>query len=235
MVTKKSRLWTLAALTVAVTGFSSCLKNSNPEPQKPVTYVAFVNSLATTFGSDIFLDGTKITTKEIKFGEAAGQVFNPKSYKFDFKKYGADSLLATVTAVFDTSAYNTLILYGDKNDGAHIHRIRENWANPATDKANVRFFNLMPESPAVDLFIGGNKVFSSRQYEDFVTGQYDNFTATPEGSQVMVAKDAAGTEIAIDNNSVTLVRGGFYNIYLQGVKGTTTGDLKPRIRIMAYQ
>lgn len=235
MVTKKSRLWTLAALTVAVTGFSSCLKNSNPEPQKPVTYVAFVNSLATTFGTDIFMDGTKITGQDFAYGNAAGQLFNPKSYKFDFKKFGTDSLLAFTTAVFDTSKYNTLILYGTKGAGADVYRILETWANPSTEKANVRFFNLVPNSVPVDLFVGSTKLFGGRVYEDFLTGQYDNWTTAELGTQVISVKTAGGAEIAVDNSANLTNRGGFYNIYLQGVDTATTGTLKPRIKITAYQ
>ncbi len=221
MVTKMSRLWTLAAMTVAVTGFSSCLKNSNPEPQKPVTYVAFVNSLATTYGTDINMDNKIISSKSFAYGAAEGTLFTPGFYKFTFEKYGTDSLLADVSATFDTSRYNTLILYGTQAVGAKIHRIREDWANPSTTKANVRFFNFIPGTEPIDLFIGGVKVFGGRVFEDFKTGQYDVWTAAELGTHVISAKTTAGTEVAVLNSGNINARGGFYNIYLQGVKDSS--------------
>lgn len=235
MVTKKSRLWTLAALTVAVTGFSSCLKNSDPEPQKPVTYVAFVNSLATPYGIDILMDGTKITNAEFKYGTADGTLFNPKSYKFDFKRFGVDTLLGTVTAVFDTSKYTTLLLYGTQAAGADVLRIREDWANRSTEKANVRFFNFVPESGPVDVYIGTTKVFSSRTFEDFLSPYNTTWTPTDQGEFTVTVKKADGTELAKADQVNLRAQGGLYNIYYQGVKDSTSGDLKPRVKYSAYQ
>lgn len=235
MVTKMSRLWTLAAMTVAVAGLSSCLKNSDPEPQKPVTYVAFINSLATTYDAEVVMDGKTITTQPFKYTTGLGSLFNPGNYEYKFEKHGTDSLLASVSARFDTSRYNTLILYGSDSAGAGIHRIREEWANPSTDKANIRFFNLLPSTKSVDIYIGGVKVFGSRVYKDFVTGQYDTWTAQNLGTHVISAKLADGTEIAVKQDGSLNARGGFYNIFLTGVENVTTGTLKPQIVVMGYQ
>ncbi|WP_126248933.1 DUF4397 domain-containing protein [Chitinophaga rhizosphaerae] len=235
MVTKMSRFWTLAAMTVAVTGFTSCLKNSDPEPQRPFTIIAFVNSLATPYGIDILMDGTKITNEELKYGGAPGARFNPKSYKFDFKRFGKDSLLGTVTAVFDTSRYTTLFLYGTQAAGAEVLRIREDLTNMSNEKANIRFFNFVPESGQVDVFLGTTKVFSSRSYKDFLSPYNITWTPTEPGQHTITVKTAAGTELAKLDAANLNTRGGAYNIYYQGVKDSTSGDLKPRVRFMAYQ
>lgn len=234
MVTKMSRLWTLAALTVvAATGFTSCLKNSDPQPQQPVTYVAFVNSLGTEYGVDIFMDAKKINSDQFKYGAADGALFTPKNYKIDFKKFGTEVLLASESAPFDTSRYTTLILHGDGSH-ADVHRILETWSNAATDRANVRFFNLVPNSGPVDLYIGETRVWGGRQYEDFMSGQYDQFTANNLGTFNIVAKGPGGDTLAIKEVSLA-ARGGFYNIMYQGIDSVTTGDLKPKITLMPYQ
>ncbi|MGE7777312.1 DUF4397 domain-containing protein [Chitinophaga sp. NPDC101104] len=235
MVTKMSRLWTLAAMTVAVTGFTSCLKNSNPEPQKPETFIAFVNSLATPYGMDIFMDGTKITNEKIEYGIATGTRFNPKNYKFDFKKFGSDSMLSTITAVFDTSQFTSLFVYGTQAAGAEVLRIREDWSNRSTEKANIRFFNFVPESGQVDVFLGTTKVFSSRSYEDFLSPYNTTWTATELGQHTITVKTPAGAELAKLDAANLSARGGFYNIYYQGVKDSTSGNLKPRVKFTPYQ
>lgn len=235
MVTKKSRLWALAAMAVAITGFSSCLKNSDPTPPEPQTLIAFVNGVASpVYGLDIVQDGQKITPTPIAFGEAVGARFKPAQYKFDFKKGGADSLLSSLTAIYDTSAYNTVIVYGDQATGIETHRILENFENISRTKTNVRFYNLMSGPDAVDVFIGANKIFASRYFADFEGGGYSQFEAVDVGTTTISVKDAAGAEIAVKGDAALTATGGAYNIYLMGEKGAT-GATKPVIKVIAYQ
>ncbi|WP_123864614.1 DUF4397 domain-containing protein [Chitinophaga barathri] len=235
MVTKKSRLWTLAAMAVAITGFSSCLKNSDPTPPEPQTLIAFVNGVASpVYGLDIIQDGTKITPTPIAFGEAVGARFKPNTYKFDFKKGGADSTLNTLTALYDTSAYNTIIVYGDQGSGVEVFRLNEDFDGISRTKTNVRFYNLMPGPDGVDVFIGANKIFPSRYFADFEGGGYSQFEAVDVGTTTISVKDAAGAEIAVKGDAALTATGGAYNIYLMGQKGAT-GTTKPVIKVVAYQ
>ncbi|MBO9151427.1 DUF4397 domain-containing protein [Chitinophaga sp. GCM10012297] len=235
MVTKKSRLWALAAVAVAITGFSSCLKNSDPTPPEPQTLIAFVNGVASpTYGLDIFQEGQKITPTPIAFGEAVGARFKPDRYKFDFKKGGVDSLLNTLTATYDTSAYNTVVVYGEQSTGIEVHRILENFENISRTKTNVRFYNLMSGPDGVDVFIGANKIFASRYYADFVGGGYSQFEAVDAGNTTVTVKDAAGTQIATKGDAALTAVGGAYNIYLMGQKDST-GVTKPVIKVITYQ
>lgn len=237
MVTKKSRLWALAAVAVAITGFSSCLKNSDPTPPEPQTIIAIVNGVASPkYGLDIALDGQKITSQPIPFGEAVGDRFRPSSgYKFDFKKGGADSLLATLTARFDTSQYNTLIVYGDQSTGVEVYKLLENFESLSRTKANVRFYNLMAGPDALDVFVGANKVFSSRYFADFEGGGYSQFEATEVGNTTISVKTAAGADVAVKNDAALTATGGAYNIYLMGERDSTSGTTKPVIKIVGYQ
>jgi hypothetical protein len=236
MVTKKSRLWALAAVAVAITGFSSCLKNSDPTPPPARTIIAFVNGVASpTYGLDIFQDGQKITSdKPLPFGEAAGAEFKPNNYKFDFKKGGADSLLNTLTARFDTSEYNTLLVYGEQSTGIHVYQIHETFENLSTTKTNVRFYNLMSGTDPLDVFIGSAKVFAARYFADFEGGGYSQFVPVDANNTSISVKDAAGEEIAVKGDAALTAVGGAYNIYLIGQKDSV-GVTKPTIKVVAYQ
>ena len=224
MVTMKNRFVALLAMVAVITGLSSCLKN-NVTPEAPSTVIAFIQG-SPAFGMDIFFNDKKANSSAFAFGAWAADKFAPGNIKIDFKKTGADSLLTSVTANFDTLQYHTIVLYG--NSPVKSYNIREDFSDISRDKANVRFFNLVDDTAPVDFYINTTKVSPNSYFEDFRANP--DFQVTDPATVTLVVKDQAGAELA-SLPDVTLAAYNAYTISFMGVKGQT-GDKKPVIKIL---
>ncbi|MGX5819902.1 DUF4397 domain-containing protein [Chitinophaga lutea] len=234
MLTKKNRLVTFLAVAAAATGLTSCLKNDTTAPE-PVSAIFFLNGASTAFDADLYMNDKKINSSAFAIGTMAPGYFKPATYKFDFKKVNGDSILATtLPAFYDTARLYTVVAFGDESTGVETYKIAEDFSNNSTSKANVRFFNLSPDAEAVDLFIGSNKVASSRTFGDFASGGYDGFVPVDPGSYTLTVKNAAGDVLASNNDAALTTSAGAYFIFYMGRKAET-GTRKAAIKWFQYR
>jgi len=232
MATKTNRLWAVAALVVMGTSFSACLKDVDTTPSRPIAAFAIINGIVSSSPVDFF-DNT--TTKPTASNLALG--FGGNNYlvyggvhQFSFTKSGTlTPILATTTNQFDSLNYYTLLTYGDSSS-AVVRPIKDDFSSASTSKLNIRFFNLSPNSPLVDLYIGDVKVDSNLAYigNGAVSTAFKALSSIGSGSVIKVK--AAGTTASIaENTTADLVSGQVYTIYLTGRKDSL-GPLKPQVK-----
>jgi len=239
MLTKKNRVWAVVALLTGVIGFSSCLKNDgNVTPQRPMAQIIIKNASTSALSvAPIFYDNDqKISDSTIKFDFIARYSVYGGPHKFDLKKKGADSLIAT-TGIYniDSTQYYTYLTWGTNPVVSAL--IKTDQTNYSTSKIGIRFLNLSANAGPVDVYIGsenGEKIDSNRtSFTQSQIGSASTFTLFSNFSinnQITITE--AGTKNKIANISLSsqtsgvtsLVPGNFYTIYLAGTKGSTGAD-----------
>jgi hypothetical protein len=235
MATKTNRLWAIAALMVIGTSFSACLKSVDTTPSRPIAAFSIINGIVSSTAVDFF---DNISTKPTASGLALG--FGDNSYlvyggvhQFSFTKTGTlTPILASTTNQFDSLTFYTLVTYGDSSS-AVVRPIKDDFSSAVTTKLNIRFFNLSPNSPSVDLYLGDVKVDSNLTYigSGAISTGFKALSSVGSASTLKVkltGSSAASLPIA-QNTTANLISGKVYTIYLSGMKDSS-GPLKPQLK-----
>jgi hypothetical protein len=91
---------------------------------------------------------------------------------------------------------------------------------PAAGKAHVRFFNLSPNAPPIDITLeDGTVVFG-----DLAFGEYTGFKPLDAGTHTLQIRAASASSVVLTLPPVTLITGKIYTVYAKGFLGVTTGD-----------
>lgn len=231
MVTKKNRIWAMLALVVAITGLASCLKNEST-PQKPYTTLVFFSAVPVSYATDIWINNTKAASN-FTYATQGPLNVEPGSLKIDFKRNSGDSLLTSTTGFYDTLGYNTHFMYGLSPIEVYKINEAETFPDLSTTKSNIRFFHMSTDIGPVDFFINSNKINSSRQYRDFLSGMYDEFLPMDAGTVTITVKAAGKDSTIVTRNDVTLATGYPHSIILTGLSAHT-GDFKPKISVLNH-
>lgn len=229
ILAKKNRILTLLMVAAVITGLTSCLKNNGNDGPEPYNARAFFANVATPqYKVSIFQNNADLLNGNgLEFVNIASGDVNPGPAKIDIKRLGADTLLASMNVTLDTLRYFSFFVYGSQEQGIELYSIREDFSDISTSKANFRFYNMVPGSEAVDLFMGDTKLASSRMYEDFLSGAYNGFNQIDPNTVELTVKNAAGEELA--KSSVNFnANGGVYTLMYAGTTGDT-GNRKPSL------
>ena len=214
-----------------ITGWSSCLKNNAGQttPAATQTYISVMNFAYSAPPAELYLNTTKVTNS-ISPGLYFPSYSNAAagSYEMIFKKAGADSLLASIpSALYDTSQYNTLILYSDTNGIAKAFRVIDDYSLLTNGTSFFRFFSMSTEVPRADLYIGSSKVASFRTMADNATNNtYNQFSSFTSGTYTVQAKLTGSDSVLATITSLNLIQGSAYTIFLHGKSGIGNPGLK---------
>jgi hypothetical protein len=223
---RKTLIWSLAAIMLA--GLSSCLKNdSSVEPPKPQSYVSIVNMSYRAPAVEVYFGGEKVTAP-MNPGTFFSRYspIDPAILNVSFKKSSSDSLVASLppSQIYDSSSFYTLLLYDQPFGGAAAVRLQDDFSQLSSSKTHFRFFNMVPELTAVDLYLNSTKVAANRSPADNADiPQYNEFMPY-EGNVYSLTVKAAGTDSVVATQStVDLSNAYAYTIMLKGRPGGT-GD-----------
>lgn len=238
MLTKKNRVWAVAALLTGVIGFSSCLKNdNNVTPQRPMANIVIQNASTGTLSIPSFLfdNDQKVADDTITFNFIATYSVYGGPHKFDLKNKAGDSLIATTGNIaLDSTQYYTYLTWGTNPILSTF--IKTDQSNYSTSKIGLRFLNLSPNAGPIDIYIGSEKVDSNRTaFTQSQIGSASTFTLFSNFSvnnQILVT-EAGNKAKTIANVTLPLVQGrgvsslipgNFYTIYLAGIKDGSGPD-----------
>jgi len=203
-----------------ITLFSACGGSDTETPN--YGSLSVYNASPTLATYDVYLNGTKLNSAALPY---AGGV---KYSQLVQGTYEVKYTVATETAAIYTksgiavgdNSVATLYLIGTSGnfDGLLVSDVT---SNTSTEKSYVRFINLSPDAPALDL---GIKDATSDLATEKVYKAYSNFIAVDPGAKTFEIKDnSSGTvKTTIDR---TLVAGSFYTI-IAGGKVTPATDLE---------
>lgn len=203
-----------------ITLFSACGGSDTETPN--YGSLSVYNTSPTLATYDVYLNGTKLNGAALPY---AGGVKYSQLVKGTYEvKY----TIATETAAIYTksgiavgdNSISTLYLIGTSGNFDGL-LVSDELANASAEKAYIRFINLSPDAPALDLRIKDEttNLASNKPYKE-----HSGFIAVDAGAKVFEIKETASATVkaTIDR---TLVKGSFYTI-IAGGKVNPNGSLE---------
>lgn len=203
---------------------SSCFKNDNNVYIPPAAYVSFIQASPDAPALDFYLNTSKVNSIPINFGNTIDYI---KAYTgvrtANFYAAGTMNKIFSDTVQLNPNVGYSLFLV---NAVAHpgVFLLTDSISRPATGNASIRFVNVSPDAPAVDLAIKdsttpliSNKAFKG--YSPFSSIQ-GNQTYTFE-----VRQHGTNTVLATLTGA-KLNTGSIYTIWLRGLVNTTNDKQK---------
>lgn len=234
MSIKKFRYLALVAV-VAMLGTTSCLKDPTPSTPDYSSAVAFVLASPTGDSLDIYDGSTKLTgngsiitpSSRLNVG-----YFDPGSHLISFKtSTGAPYPAESSFALNQDSTKNIYTVFMYDNPAKSIY-FKEDFSDLSTTKANIRFYNLCQDMPAVDLYIG-NTMIGSATYPESLSEMSRPFTEIDAAYGNLTVK-LAGTDSTVAGIvGVQMGAGYVSNIILTGKVGGT-GNTAVKLYNMSY-
>jgi hypothetical protein len=225
---KKHYFWMAAFLGILAAGWAGCTKSGSSYTTTPVTYVTVMNEAP--YGpaaTDVYLNNQLATgTAGIAAGAFSTKygALQPGNYSISFKKNGSDSLLTQIAGqqTFDTLGFYTLILYNDANKTVHSTLIHDDFSTISTTSTNFRFFNLSPDAPNVDFYLGSTTTLAGRTpadnaaAENLTTSPLNSFQSTAAGTYDLKVKVNGKDSVLASLTGQNLLGGNVYTIFLTG-------------------
>jgi hypothetical protein len=236
---KKGMFYRFLVLAFVIGGLSGCVKSGSnyTSNNNAVTFLTVMN--LTSSSVDIYFNGTKASPNGVAAGffDQRYEQLAPGAYDIQFKALGKDSLLAGVPAsLYDSLDFSTLILYNNAGStAANAVKIVDDYSTISQTAANYRFFNMCPDAPAIDLYIGSTKSQLSRTTADNVTNTgYNAFQPVTPGTYDIVAKKAGSDSVVATASGITMTAQTASTIFLQGYSGNSTNPVSLKVLVASY-
>lgn len=240
---KKQFFWGATFFVILTSGWVGCTKTGSTYTTTPVTYVSVMNEAPYGPTTDIYLNSQLATgTSGIAPGVYSTKygALQPGTYKIEFKKNGADSVLSTIAGgqaqLLDTLNFYTLIQYNDTTKAIKSMLIHDDFTSISTGNANYRFFNFSPDAHKVDFYINGGGTGISPTFGARTTGDnavytnYNTFISTAPSSYNLEVRNTYTDSVIAQSSGVNLVGGNVYTIFLSG----TTNNWKINVLQASY-
>lgn len=220
------RSFVMIALLGAALSFSSC-KTDVEQPQE-VAALSITNAAPALASLDFVVEGTKVNNTPLLFGQNIDYV-----RAYPGKRNGAVYAAGTTTkslysANFNLTAraYHSLYIL-PQGDSLSYLLVMDEFKVPATDKAQVRFANLSPNSPSYNLELQGDTTtFSDRAYKTLTPYKY----VKPAIFKVLL-RNKTTNEIVASVENVELKANRYYTIWAKGLAGTDVEAQKLGIKV----
>ncbi len=219
---------------------AGCAKTGSNLTTTPVSYLTLINEAIYASSLDVFLNDTLATAPAGippgSFSSSYGTI-RPGNYTLKFAVVGSDSIVSQLPAsAFDTLNFYTVLLYNLPGGGAvQSVKIQDNFSTISATLANYRFFNLSPNYPQVDFYIGTTVAQPNRGTADNATSTlYNSFTAVSPGSVNLIVKKAGTDSVIASAANVALIGGNAYTIFLGGIINSTSTPLQINVLQASY-
>ncbi|KOS06671.1 hypothetical protein AM493_11980 [Flavobacterium akiainvivens] len=204
----------MALCVGAAISFTSCDIDDDGgyyyQPDPNVAYGVIVNASPNSGDLFFYADANQVNNTALAYTGAEGYYnFRLGNRQLSVKNLNGetiatDSITLTAGQYFSTFAVNTfenieLVTYTDSLD------------YPAPNRAYVRFINLSPDAPAIDV-VGVNATFA----EDLEFKEATSFTEVPTGSYDLSYKNSETGEVLFSETAVNFYAGRIYTIYTKG-------------------
>ncbi|RNL55147.1 DUF4397 domain-containing protein [Pedobacter jejuensis] len=218
---RKSNFYSLAILLM-VAIISSCGKTDAIDTT--ISYLRVVNSSPGLATYNVYLNGSAINSASLPFAGALAYTSKTAgTYSLKFTSgSNTESLLTKDVALNQNTRYSYyLINKPGQLDGLLIG---DDLSMPATDKAYIRFINLSPDAPALDLFktstttsYATNKAFKAAS----------GFIAVDAGTYSLDAKDTTTGSVKTTITDAVFVAGYHYDVICGGLVNPANDTERP--------
>ncbi|MBC6108848.1 DUF4397 domain-containing protein [Pedobacter sp. CCM 8938] len=206
-----SRFSALSVILIAL-AFTSCKKEDTVDPT--LSALRVINASPSSATYNVYLDGSLINAAELPFAGSLSYVQKTAgTYSLKFTTGSSVESLLTKSINMNQSVYQSFFLINKPGalDGLYV---TDDLNVPSADKAYIRFVNLSPDAPALDLAKTGattalitNKAFKVAS----------SFISIDPGTYSFDAKDTSTGLIKTTLSSTTFVAGYHYDVICGGL------------------
>jgi len=221
---RKSILAFIFILGLPVLLFTSCVKQAtNTYTSTPVAGLAFIQASPDQPSVDLFVNNSRYNTTPIPYGTSYSYL-TINAGKIPIAVYNDATMKAIVadTIQFDKNIPYSLFLV---NTVSHpqLFVLADTLVKPATGDAGIRFINLSPDAPAVDLVIkDGAALASNMSFK-----QHSVFSPLLGNTLYTLEVHAAGTSTVLATIPSFKYQAGYvYTIWFHGLAAGTTNSNK---------
>ena len=202
---------------------SSCLKTPvSQNYSTPVAAVMFTDASPDQVPLDLFINNFGVNQSPINYGQNTGYFginagTNSVSLYADATR---KSILSDTINFVQNTTYSVFLV--NKVSQPQIFMMTDTIISPSTGNASIRFVNLSPDAPAVDLVVkGGSTLVSNRSFKGF-----SSFAPITGNSFYTFEVHQAGTATVLATLSNVKINAGYvYTIWFHGLTaGTTAAD-----------
>lgn len=221
----------LAAVTVSAV-LVSCSKDKIDYTPQPISIMGVIHASPTTEKLDFYVGETKANRDDFAYTNKINylQIYSGDRDVKITKKGSTATVLTEKLKLVDQMAYSLFII--DTFDKAKFLLVKDSVTVAGAGKAKLRFINLSPDAPALNLSIVGKDapVVTNKLFKE-----YSNFESIDAGDKVTFKiKNNAGVEVAtlVDQK---IEQGKIYTIWVKGLKSATTDEMKVGAVIYSHQ
>ena len=147
---KRSLTLTLFSMLGTAALFSAC--KTDPVAVPEVTYVSLTNASPSVATYNVYFDAARFVNGAVPFeGNIPYQAVNPKTYSVKLTSENSAESKLTKQLSFSANKGYSLFIIGRPAE-LELLALDDEFTPPAADKASIRFVNLSPDAPALDLF-----------------------------------------------------------------------------------
>jgi hypothetical protein len=198
---------------------SGCLDDNDRVDPVPLGYVSIYHAAPDAPALDIVVDDRRVNAQPFGYSDYSGYLnFYTGSRKLKFSSVNAaNPLVDTVFDVAEGKAYSIFVI----NRLANIETlvVQDSAATPASGKAMVRFVNLSPDAPAIDVASTDGSLFTNTSFK-----QATAFRELDAKTYSFDVKSAASGEVLLTAKDVVVRPGGFYTIVTRGFAAPPAGN-----------
>ena len=202
---------------------TSCLKTDNAAYNPPTGLLSFIQASPDEAPLDFYLNNNRVSQNALYFGDNIDYVSAFAGSRIaNFYATGTTAtILSAPITVAQGTAYSLFLV--NKASSPQVLLLTDTLNKPATGSASIRFVNLSPDAPAVDLAVhGGAVLVPNRSFKG-----YSSFVPIPaqSGYTFEVRQAGTGTVLATLAN-VPIVSGSVYTIWFGGLATPTSSSDK---------
>ncbi|MGY4383416.1 hypothetical protein ACVWYN_000435 [Pedobacter sp. UYP24] len=213
---KIKTLITALALTATL---GSCMKDDNFTPQ-PVAGLSIINASPNTTKFDLYVDNAKASLPVDLSYTTKIDYLNlfPGTRQLSIRKKGEQTVIKAESFTLDATVGYSLFVAGQL-ENVSLLLLKDDLTLPAVGKARVRFVNLSPDAPALNLAIAGKEtdLFTNKSFKEYST--FETIDAAEKLTFNLKNKETGATEATLAD--VKIESGKIYTIWVKGLKAAT--------------
>jgi hypothetical protein len=213
------RLSSILCNAALVFVLSSCLDNDSKENQVlPVAYVSIYHESPNAPELDVFVDEKPVN--RLEFTDYTGYLnFYTGDRNFKINPFGASNTLVDTTYNFVDGGFYSLFIVNNISNVETL-MVRDSASTPAEGKAKVRFINLSPDAPAMDVIEEeSTALFSAQSFKD-----PSEFVEVDAATESFAVKAAGTTDELVSADDINLLPGKFYTLIVRGFVNPPAGN-----------
>ena len=214
-------------ILVVLTSLTACKKTDTGDPT--ISYLRVINASPSVATYNAYFNGSIVNSAALPFAGSAAYISSaPGAYALKFTTASSAESVLTKTITLGASTYYSSYLI-NKPAALDVYTIGDDLSLPATDKAYIRFINLSPDAPALDLAKASatTSLFTNKAFKSA-----SGFITVDAGTYSFDAKETATGTIKTSLTSTSFVAGYHYDIICGGLV-TPANDTERALSLQA--